>query len=45
MGLYAFTLDCEFGVDVEQLREVDYLESIASRFFCAAEASELWITK
>ena len=41
MGLYAFTLDCEVGVDVEQLREVDDLEAIASRFFCAAEASEL----
>ena len=41
LALYAFTLDCELGVDVERLRELDDLESIASRFFCAAEASEL----
>jgi 4'-phosphopantetheinyl transferase len=41
LALFAFTLDCELGVDVERLRELDDLESIASRFFCAAEASEL----
>lgn len=41
MALYAFTLDCELGVDVEQLRKLDDLERIATRFFSAAEASEL----
>jgi 4'-phosphopantetheinyl transferase len=41
MALYAFTLDCELGVDVEQLRELDDSESIAARFFSAAEVSEL----
>ena len=41
LALYAFTLDCELGVDVERLRALDDLESIATRFFCAAEASEL----
>jgi 4'-phosphopantetheinyl transferase len=41
MAIYAFTLDCELGVDVEQLRELDDPESIAARFFAAAEVSEL----
>ncbi len=41
MALYAFTLDCELGVDVEQLRDLDDPESIAARFFSNAEASEL----
>ena len=41
MALYAFTLDCELGVDVEQLRDLDDPESIAARFFSTAETSEL----
>jgi 4'-phosphopantetheinyl transferase len=41
MALYAFTLDCDLGVDVEQLRKFDDTELIATRFFSAAEASEL----
>jgi 4'-phosphopantetheinyl transferase len=40
-AVFAFTLGCELGVDVERLRELAELESIASRFFCAAETSEL----
>jgi 4'-phosphopantetheinyl transferase len=41
MALYAFTIGCELGVDVEHLRELDEPESIAARFFSAGEASEL----
>jgi 4'-phosphopantetheinyl transferase len=41
MALYAFTLDCELGVDVEHFRELDDAELIAARFFSAAEVSEL----
>jgi 4'-phosphopantetheinyl transferase family protien len=41
LAVYAFTLGCELGVDVERPRELAELESIASRFFCAAETSEL----
>jgi 4'-phosphopantetheinyl transferase len=41
MALYAFTLDCELGVDVEELRELDDTESIAVRFFSTGEVSEL----
>jgi 4'-phosphopantetheinyl transferase len=41
MALYAFTLGCELGVDVEELRELADAESIATRFFSAAEVSEL----
>jgi 4'-phosphopantetheinyl transferase len=41
MALYAFTLDCELGVDVERLRKMDDAETIAMRFFSDAEASEL----
>ena len=41
MALYAFTLGCELGIDVEQLRKLDDSESIATRFFSPAEVSEL----
>lgn len=41
MAVYAFTLGCELGIDVEQLRELNDPESIAARFFSAAEALEL----
>ena len=41
MALYAFTVGCELGVDVEQLRKLDDPESIAARFFSTAEAAEL----
>jgi 4'-phosphopantetheinyl transferase len=41
MALYALTVGCELGVDVEQLRTLDDLESIAMRFFSPGEASEL----
>ena len=41
MALYAFTLDCEIGVDVEELRDIPDLAQIASHYFSKAEASEL----
>jgi 4'-phosphopantetheinyl transferase len=41
MALYAFTVGCEVGIDVEKLRKLDEPESIATRFFSTAEASEL----
>ncbi len=41
MALYAFTLGCEVGVDVEQIRKLDDAESLASRFFSPGEISEL----
>ena len=41
MALYAFTLGCELGVDVEQLRPLDDSTSVAARFFSSAELSEL----
>jgi 4'-phosphopantetheinyl transferase len=41
MAIHAFTYDCELGVDVEQLRELDDPEAIAARFFSSAEVSEL----
>jgi 4'-phosphopantetheinyl transferase len=41
MALYAFTLDCQLGVDVEHLRELEDAESIATHFFSTAEVSEL----
>jgi 4'-phosphopantetheinyl transferase len=41
MALYALTVGCELGVDVEQFRALDDPESIASRFFSPSEASEL----
>jgi 4'-phosphopantetheinyl transferase len=41
MAIFAFTLGCEVGVDVEQLRKLDDPESIAKRYFSAAEVAEL----
>jgi 4'-phosphopantetheinyl transferase len=41
MALYAFTLDCELGIDVEEVRQLEDAESIAVRFFSAAEVSDL----
>ena len=39
--LFAFTLDCEIGVDVEAIRPMPDIEDIAKRFFCAEETAEL----
>jgi 4'-phosphopantetheinyl transferase len=41
LALYAFTPDCEVGVDVEKFRPMTDLREIAARFFCAEEAAEL----
>ncbi|MGH9692012.1 MAG: 4'-phosphopantetheinyl transferase family protein [Candidatus Acidiferrales bacterium] len=41
LALYAFTTDCEIGVDVEEMREAPDIDQIASHYFCRAEASEL----
>jgi 4'-phosphopantetheinyl transferase len=41
MAVFAFTVDCELGVDVEKLRKFDSTELIATRYFSNAEASEL----
>lgn len=41
VALFAFTLDCELGLDVEQLRELPDHEAIATRFFSAGEVTEL----
>jgi 4'-phosphopantetheinyl transferase len=40
-GLYAFTLGCELGVDVEELRAVPEIEDIAARFFARDEIADL----
>jgi 4'-phosphopantetheinyl transferase len=41
LALYAFTPGIELGVDIEQIRPLDGLESVASRFFSAREISDL----
>jgi len=41
LALFAFTTDCEVGVDVEEVRGVFDIEQIASHYFCSAEASDL----
>ena len=40
-GLFAFSLDCDIGVDLERLGSMENVEEIADRFFCPEEASEL----
>jgi 4'-phosphopantetheinyl transferase len=41
LAAYAFTSDCEIGIDVERYRELPDLENIARRFFSPEEAAEL----
>lgn len=41
LALFAFTLDCEVGVDVERIRPMPDIEDVAKRFFCAEETAEL----
>lgn len=41
LALLAFTLDCELGVDIEQIRPMPDMPEIADRYFCAEEAAEL----
>jgi 4'-phosphopantetheinyl transferase len=41
LALYACTVNCEIGVDVEELRDVPDLEKVASHYFSKAEAAEL----
>jgi 4'-phosphopantetheinyl transferase len=41
LALYAFTYGSELGVDIEQIRPLAGLESVASRFFSTREISDL----
>jgi 4'-phosphopantetheinyl transferase len=41
LAVFAFTRDCELGIDVEQIRPMPDIHEIADSFFCAAEAEEL----
>jgi 4'-phosphopantetheinyl transferase len=41
LAMFAFTLGCEIGVDVEQIRSLPDMQQIANRFFCVEEAAEL----
>ena len=41
LAAYALTLDCEVGVDIEEVRDIPDLEEIAEHHFCRAEASHL----
>jgi 4'-phosphopantetheinyl transferase len=41
LALFAFTTDCEIGVDVERIRPIPDTEDVAKRFFCAEETAEL----
>ncbi len=41
MALLGFTLGCEIGIDLEQIRPLQNALEIADRFFCVEEATEL----
>jgi 4'-phosphopantetheinyl transferase len=41
IALYAVTLDCEVGLDVEQIRDLPDHDAIAARFFAPKETAEL----
>lgn len=41
LAVFAFTIGCEIGVDIEEIRTTTNMEGICARFFCAEEAGEL----
>lgn len=41
LAIFAFTLDQEIGIDLEYIRSVPEMVSIAERFFCPEETSDL----
>jgi 4'-phosphopantetheinyl transferase len=41
LAVFAFTAGCEVGVDIEQIRALQDMQTIADRFFCSEEATEL----
>ena len=41
LAVFAFAAECEIGVDVEQIRPIAEMQTIASRYFCTEEAAEL----
>jgi 4'-phosphopantetheinyl transferase len=41
MAVYAFAIDCQIGIDIEQIRSLPDLDSIASKFFAREEYAEL----
>lgn len=41
VALYGFSLDQEIGVDIEQFRPMDDMQSVAARFFSAPEVADL----
>lgn len=43
MALFAFTTNCELGIDVEQIRSIPDMQNIADHFFCPEEAAELML--
>ncbi len=45
LAIYAFTQDCEIGIDIEKMRSIPDLEQIADRYFCSAERSEVLSNK
>jgi 4'-phosphopantetheinyl transferase len=41
LAVFAFTIGCEIGIDVEEVRPLEDMHGIASRFFCSEETMEL----
>lgn len=41
LALFAFTLGCEIGIDIERIRPLTDLALVANRFFCREESEEL----
>lgn len=40
-AIFAFTTGCEIGIDIEEIRPLPDLPTIANQFFCSEEASQL----
>jgi len=41
MAVFAFTVNCRIGIDVEQIKPLPETYDIATRFFCLEEAAEI----
>jgi 4'-phosphopantetheinyl transferase len=41
MAVYAFAFGCDLGIDIERIRHIEDMGSIARHFFCSEEAEDL----
>ena len=43
LAVFAFTIGCQIGIDIEQIRPLTEMQQIANHFFCSEEAAEIML--